>query len=222
MPGFTLIELLVVVAIVATLCALLLPSTGRVLEYAKGAKCASNLKQIGTASLLWSADNDNTVIPCDHDTNNVALWPALLAPYLNASFEFNNPDKQPSIYHCPSSVKDFTASEQGIYFVSYRANEMGSGSWTHFGYYTTLKLSAIYPAGFPLIVDGAPRKPTNWRSWFGFSAGDKDLLGFYHGGKANRLFLDGHVDSHELSGWTPMTQQNWTQLRIAPATVRSY
>jgi prepilin-type processing-associated H-X9-DG protein len=167
-------------------------------------------------------DNDGYMIPCNQDAS-CALWPALLAPYLNTAFAFNDPNKQPSIYRCPSSVKDFSAAEQSAYFVSYRANIAGhsQGANAYHPKFTMLKLTAVNLGTFPLLADGAPRKPNNWRGWFGTSQGDKDLLGFYHGNKANRLFLDGHVDSHELAGWTPMTQDNWTKLGYS-GTVPSY
>ena len=56
--GFTLIELLVVIAVIAILAALLFPVVGRAREKARQTSCASNLKQIGTAALLYMQDYD--------------------------------------------------------------------------------------------------------------------------------------------------------------------
>lgn len=58
--GFTLIELLVVIAIIAILAAILFPVFARAREQARKISCISNMKQIGTAALMYVQDYDET------------------------------------------------------------------------------------------------------------------------------------------------------------------
>ncbi|HVL39923.1 MAG TPA: prepilin-type N-terminal cleavage/methylation domain-containing protein [Fimbriimonadaceae bacterium] len=61
--AFTLIELLVVIAIIAILAAILFPVFAQAKAAAKSAATLSNLKQIGTAGHIYSADYDDVVHP---------------------------------------------------------------------------------------------------------------------------------------------------------------
>src|SRR6188508_2046815 len=57
--GFTLIELLVVIAIIAILAAILFPVFAQAKEAAKKTASLSQMKQVGTATIMYTADYDD-------------------------------------------------------------------------------------------------------------------------------------------------------------------
>jgi prepilin-type N-terminal cleavage/methylation domain-containing protein/prepilin-type processing-associated H-X9-DG protein len=61
--GFTLIELLVVIAIISLLAGILFPVFAQARSKGRQAQCASNLRQIGLAVLLYKQDYDDTYVP---------------------------------------------------------------------------------------------------------------------------------------------------------------
>ena len=64
---FTLIELLVVVAIIGILAAMILPALGTARDKAQQKTCTNNLKQVGTAMIMYFSDGSETAIPPNSD-----------------------------------------------------------------------------------------------------------------------------------------------------------
>jgi prepilin-type N-terminal cleavage/methylation domain-containing protein/prepilin-type processing-associated H-X9-DG protein len=84
--AFTLIELLVVIAVIAILAAFLFPVFAQVREKARQATCASNLKQIGAAVMMYAQDYEETFVMANYPlagAGNV-LWMGLLDPYVKS------------------------------------------------------------------------------------------------------------------------------------------
>src|SRR4051794_32491908 len=61
--GLFLLELLVVIGIIAVLVGLLLPALNRAREHSRTARCLSNLRQIGQAMNMYSAENKGFIVP---------------------------------------------------------------------------------------------------------------------------------------------------------------
>ncbi|AHF93096.1 N-terminal cleavage protein [Opitutaceae bacterium TAV5] len=83
--GFTLVELLVVIAILGVLAGILIPAVAGVRMVAKRIKCASNMRQIGTALIMYAGDHRGMLPQSTHsDGINIQnAWIFTLAPYLS-------------------------------------------------------------------------------------------------------------------------------------------
>jgi prepilin-type N-terminal cleavage/methylation domain-containing protein/prepilin-type processing-associated H-X9-DG protein len=97
-PGFTLIELLVVIAIIAILAAILFPVFARARENARKSTCQSNLKQMGSAFMMYYQDFDEEYPLYRFDapgkySSKWYYWPEVVDPYM----------KNKNVIHCPSS-----------------------------------------------------------------------------------------------------------------------
>lgn len=113
--GFTLVELLVVIAIIALLAGLVIPAVTKSINKAKLASCASNLRQLGLATIAYAGDHQGQ-IPItfsgnpnglDNGYGDLGRWYVLLAEggYLGEVKVINTlrvDYSAPSVIHCPA------------------------------------------------------------------------------------------------------------------------
>ncbi|RYG45867.1 prepilin-type N-terminal cleavage/methylation domain-containing protein [bacterium] len=113
--AFTLIELLVVIAIIAILAAILFPVFAQAKNAAKGTQSLSNVKQLTTASLMYSGDADDLFVAQwveEPDYGWQKSWIMLTLPYMKNFGILKDPN---------DSVKTTSAYDSGPK-VSYVAN----------------------------------------------------------------------------------------------------
>ncbi len=114
--GFTLIELLVVIAIIAILAAILYPVFAQAREAARKTVCISNMRQIGTAVMMYVQDYDEYYpilksVPNDPDGTSLVPvvvqgaaagdWEERLVSITNVLQPYT---KNNGIFICPSAV----------------------------------------------------------------------------------------------------------------------
>jgi prepilin-type N-terminal cleavage/methylation domain-containing protein/prepilin-type processing-associated H-X9-DG protein len=186
--GFTLIELLVVIAIIAILAAILFPVFAKARDKARQTSCASNLRQVGTAVMLYTQDYDETY-PLD--------WTGTRS-YKRNFQDYMKTGKQ--LWRCPSNpVNDRYGNPAGEY--SYSANpRLIMPDWA-----TSVAGGKAMPTPLSFV-----KEPTmkilmidSFAEWhyaypdynLGSGTGANAVKHLFagHGGFANALFMDGHV-----------------------------
>lgn len=191
--GFTLIELLTVIAIVGILAAILIPVVGSVREKGRQANCASNLRQIMGATLLYSQDNRG-VLPLvvgPESWGDSRRWATRVQPYLNASAEARSVDPR-SVFKCPGDdvVRTSAAANDSTwcsYGLNIRVHVAGNSANT-----TEKRFAAIpNPARTILYGDVWYLANTVFQSHSLLQ-----FMGDFHGGArgSNYVFADGHVE----------------------------
>ena len=214
--GFTLIELLVVIAIIAILAAILFPVFAQARDKARATACLSNMKQIGTALMMYSQDYDETM-PGNDAANGFAAgynrplgWNGPWTSGASATYRNWARDTQPyiknfGVYKCPStSPRTSVGGGNGPYNECRAAgNQPGcyDTSYALNGLAESRALAAI-PAPADIIflrefsiysrtAQARPRRNSATSSLF--REFNHILYDFVHNEGSNYLFCDGHA-----------------------------
>ena len=190
---FTLLELLVVVAIIGILASLLLPSLGKARKKASQVVCKSQLRQINTAMVMYSDDNEQFIpyVRVDDPSPRSKPWTWSLATYLDLDRQETGAmrtvdiDLDSHIFKCPNN-ESITNYGTDIYITGY-AMPFWAGNGSQSGdLYQAVSYNNVSSPTKALLLGELYR--------YMFNGGESAFTNsLYHSGLSNRLFVDGHV-----------------------------
>jgi len=215
--GLTLVETLVTSVLVATLLALLVPALGRVLEAADQAACASNLRQLGLATQAYLKDHDGWFFPLRTTESAGTLWYFGFEPKGSASRGEGSRtldrtrgklypylgEAHATVEVCPAfrytgAYKPKYDDRWWTYGVNYDLVTGTPGRGRNLAEVRPRDLgrTVVFADAAQVNTFQAPASPSNplVEEWFYVQAAAR-YVQFRHGGLANVLMADGHVEA---------------------------
>ena len=206
--SFTLVELLVVIAIIGLLAGLSFSAISGAMAKAKSSECVNNLRQIGTAMNLFATEN-NGYLPYATGPNAAGSansygfnhWEAPLAVIMGvgtgsvsfssrASFD-NAKAKHP--FNCPACTTGFRTYTANMRVMGFLP---GGNAWPQSKIASLVKSSQLILVADDNFGDPAP---SNGGQDIFDESNYTNRIGIRHGGRANALFGDFHVESITVS-----------------------
>ncbi|MDF3056877.1 MAG: N-terminal cleavage protein [Rariglobus sp.] len=185
--GFTLIELLTVIAIIGVLAGIIIAVVGNVRRNAQKTESLAKLREIGTATLVYTSENRG-VLPVWYNYTTQKHWWRYLQAYLG---------ENPESFHSPAHEGfDASTNDRLIETISYGWNYAVSGR--HVGDPNRGSNHSLIVNDFPnpskVLISAEARE-----SAYGFIAADTPPAQGRYGENVPSVFLDGHVDSRPYS-----------------------
>jgi prepilin-type N-terminal cleavage/methylation domain-containing protein/prepilin-type processing-associated H-X9-DG protein len=190
--GFTLIELLVVIAIIAILAAILFPVFAQARQKARMTACLSNLKQMGTALMMYVQDYDEMLTPHldRNDPLKVTAGSSVIANKLKAAW--GPYIKNEGIFRCPADTNLYpTKWDIGETSYFYNPNVGATGK----------SISRAGESTYPSQGADITRCMLISDRWLASHSGDPDLQKSI----LNVVYADGHAKHRRYFPCSPTT-----------------